>query len=74
MTAGRGILHREMAYNKKPVHTLKLWVNLPSDKKMIEPCYQDIRGDQVPIRTEEEGGLEVKNVFAVNLEVLKDLQ
>jgi redox-sensitive bicupin YhaK (pirin superfamily) len=60
MTAGRGLLHREMAYNKKPVHTLQLWINLPADKKMIEPRYQDLRGDQVPIRIEEENGLKVR--------------
>src|SRR4051794_28793921 len=66
MTAGRGLLHREMAYNKNPVHTLQLWINLPADKKMIEPRYQDLRGDQVPVRKEEEeeeeehGGLEVR--------------
>jgi redox-sensitive bicupin YhaK (pirin superfamily) len=60
MTAGRGILHREMACNKKSVHTLQLWVNLPSDKKMIEPRYKDLLGDQVPIRIEEEDGLEVR--------------
>ena len=53
-----------MAYNKNPVHTLQLWVNLPADKKMIEPRYQDLRGNQVPVRTEEEegkgNGLEVR--------------
>jgi redox-sensitive bicupin YhaK (pirin superfamily) len=60
MTAGRGLLHREMAYNKKPVHTLQLWINLHADEKMIEPRYQDLRGDQVPIRIEEENGLKVR--------------
>jgi redox-sensitive bicupin YhaK (pirin superfamily) len=67
MTAGKGLLHREMAYNKQPVHTLQLWLNLPSDKKMIEPKYQDLRGDVVPIR--HEPGIEVK-FSRVNLELL----
>jgi quercetin 2,3-dioxygenase len=58
MTAGKGLLHREMAYNKQPVHTLQLWLNLPSDKKMVEPKYQDLRGDLVPIHREP--GIEVK--------------
>lgn len=53
MTAGRGLLHSEMAHKKNPVHTLQLWVNLPADKKMIEPRYQDLRRDQVPVRKEE---------------------
>ena len=52
MTAGTGLLHREMAYNKQPVHTLQLWLNLPSHKKMVEPKYQDLRGDLVPVRHE----------------------
>ncbi|MDQ4072795.1 MAG: pirin family protein [Thermoproteota archaeon] len=50
MTAGRGLLHREMAHEKQPVHTLQLWVNLPADKKMVEPRYQDLRREQVPVR------------------------
>jgi redox-sensitive bicupin YhaK (pirin superfamily) len=49
MTAGRGIIHREMAYRKKPVHTLQLWLNLPAENKMVEPNYQDLRGDNVPV-------------------------
>ena len=58
MTAGKGLLHREMAYNNQPVHALQLWLNLPSDKKMVEPKYQDLRGDLVPIR--HEPGVRVK--------------
>lgn len=52
MTAGRGILHREMAHNKQQVHTLQLWLNLPAGSKMVEPAYQDLRGDKAPIRRE----------------------
>ena len=47
MTAGRGIIHREMAYRKKPVHVLQLWLNLPAENKMVEPNYQDLRSDNV---------------------------
>jgi redox-sensitive bicupin YhaK (pirin superfamily) len=49
MTAGRGIIHREMAYRKQPVHTLQLWLNLPAENKLVEPNYQDLRGDKVPV-------------------------
>ena len=52
MTAGRGILHREMAHNKQQVHTLQLWLNLPAENKMVEPTYQDLRGYNVPVRLE----------------------
>ncbi|MDQ4073304.1 MAG: pirin family protein [Thermoproteota archaeon] len=50
MTAGSGLLHREMAHKKQPVHTLQLWVNLPADKKMVKPRYQDLKREQVPVR------------------------
>jgi hypothetical protein len=52
MTAGRGILHREMTHNKQQVHTLQLWLNLPAEGKMVEPTYHDLRGDKVPVRRE----------------------
>ena len=50
MTAGRGIIHSEM-----PIQTdgmargFQLWLNLPKEKKMIEPSYQDIDAGQIPI-------------------------
>ena len=48
MTAGRGIVHSEM-----PIQTdglargFQLWLNLPKEKKMIEPAYQDIESEQI---------------------------
>lgn len=48
MTAGRGVLHSEMP--KGPVHTLQLWLNLPSSMKMIPARYQDQRLAAVPTR------------------------
>ena len=58
MTAGRGLLHREMAHLKRSVHTLQLWVNLSADDKLVEPKYQDLRGDKMPVRRED--GVEVR--------------
>ena len=49
MTAGRGVLHSEMP--RGPVHTLQLWLNLPSAMKMIPARYQDQRLSDVPKRT-----------------------
>jgi redox-sensitive bicupin YhaK (pirin superfamily) len=43
MTAGRGIIHRELAFRNEHAHTLQLWVNLPADKKLVETRYQDLR-------------------------------
>jgi quercetin 2,3-dioxygenase len=58
MTAGRGILHRELAHRKQQVHTLQLWLNLPAENKMVEPTYQDLRGDDVSVMLEP--GVEVR--------------
>jgi quercetin 2,3-dioxygenase len=52
MTAGRGVIHTEEA-GAGGAHTLQLWVNLPSSLKMSEPRYQDLRGADMPVRTEE---------------------
>jgi len=43
MTAGRGIIHRELAYRDEHAHTLQLWLNLPARKKMVDTRYQDVR-------------------------------
>ena len=45
MTAGSGIIHRELAYRDERVHSLQLWVNLPSSHKMVESRYQDFSLD-----------------------------
>lgn len=52
MSAGKGLLHREEAPENSYAHFLQLWVNLPADKKMSEPRYQDILKSDTPIRSE----------------------
>lgn len=42
MTAGEGIVHRELAYRDEHAHTLQLWVNLPGRAKMSHARYQDL--------------------------------
>lgn len=42
MTAGRGIIHREVAYRDEHAHTLQLWLNLPAADKMADTRYQDL--------------------------------
>lgn len=51
MTAGRGIIHRELAFRNEHAHTLQLWVNLPSRRKMVETGYQDLRASARPVVT-----------------------
>ena len=37
-------------------HGIQLWVNLPSRLKMTAPRYQDIRGGEVALLTNHDGG------------------
>jgi hypothetical protein len=48
MTAGRGIIHRELAHQDEHVHTLQLWVNLPAASKLVDTGYQDVRAADRP--------------------------
>ncbi|MEU6744489.1 pirin family protein [Streptosporangium sandarakinum] len=49
MTAGRGIIHRELAFRNERARTLQLWVNLPADKKMTATRYQDLLAAKRPV-------------------------
>jgi redox-sensitive bicupin YhaK (pirin superfamily) len=59
MTAGSGIIHQEMP---KPVNGkmggFQLWVNLPRKHKMMDPRYQEIRAEEIPVVTT--GGAQVR--------------
>jgi len=53
MTAGRGIIHSEQAsraFLEKggTMEGIQLWVNLPKERKMVQPAYQDIKARQIP--------------------------
>jgi hypothetical protein len=52
MTAGSGIIHRELAHRDEHVHSLQLWVNLPSTHKMVESRYQDFTPAQMATLTD----------------------
>ena len=61
MTAGGGILHieappEEVVAVGGTFHGIQLWVNLPSRLKMTAPRYQDIRGGEVVLLTNHDGG------------------
>jgi redox-sensitive bicupin YhaK (pirin superfamily) len=49
MTAGRGIIHRELAFRNERAHTLQLWVNLPGELKMVETRYQNLLSADRPV-------------------------
>ncbi|MGU3432566.1 pirin family protein [Actinomycetes bacterium M1A6_2h] len=42
MTAGSGIIHREMAFRNERARVLQMWLNMPAVDKMIDPGYQDL--------------------------------
>jgi redox-sensitive bicupin YhaK (pirin superfamily) len=42
MTAGHGIIHRELAYRDEHAHTLQLWLNLPAKDKLAQHRYQNL--------------------------------
>jgi hypothetical protein len=50
MTAGRGIMHAEMPVHEpgQPNPTgLQLWIDLPADKKNVEPSYQEKKASEI---------------------------
>lgn len=56
MTAGRGVIHSEMPEQTEGlVRGFQLWLNLPKEKKMIEPAYNDISAERIP-QVDFEGG------------------
>ena len=49
MTAGRGVIHSEIPEQTEGlVRGFQLWMNLPKEKKMIEPVYNDIPAEKIP--------------------------
>jgi quercetin 2,3-dioxygenase len=56
MTAGSGVIHSEDPVEGETVHSLQLWVNLSSDKKMTVPRYQNMKSKDMPVY-EKEGAL-----------------
>ncbi|GAA0947964.1 pirin family protein [Pseudonocardia zijingensis] len=48
MTAGRGIVHREVAGPGGHAHVLQLWVDLPAGARSAEPGHQQLRSADRP--------------------------
>ena len=59
MTAGSGILHQEMpkGNNKGEMHGFQLWSNLPSNLKMTNPHYQDIKSSDIKVLNDDDGSI-----------------
>jgi len=57
MTAGSGIIHQEMPKGDSAgrMGGFQLWANLPASQKMTQPRYRDVKSDQIPEVTLENG-------------------
>jgi redox-sensitive bicupin YhaK (pirin superfamily) len=57
MTAGSGIIHQEMPKGDPSgkMHGFQLWANLPSSLKMTKPHYQEVKGEEIPVVTDDDG-------------------
>ena len=60
MTAGRGVIHSELPHPEflesgGVMHGFQIWVNLPAKDKMMEPRYQDIPADEIPVAESDDG-------------------
>jgi len=60
MTAGEGILHIEappeqLVMSGGLFHGFQLWVNLPAERKLVAPRYQDIRATKVGLLASADG-------------------
>lgn len=53
MTAGSGVVHSEVPSNRLRelggrMHGFQIWVNLPREKKLVPPRYQEIPAQRIP--------------------------
>jgi len=57
MTAGSGIIHQEMPHgnDRGQMHGFQLWANLPSSLKMTMPRYQEVKSNDIPDVTDDDG-------------------
>ncbi|MEX1365876.1 MAG: pirin family protein [Nannocystaceae bacterium] len=65
--SGRGARHSEMPGTRGSNRGLQLWVNLPRDKKTMEPEYQGIDGDRMPV--DERDGQRIHTIVGPGSEV-----
>jgi len=74
MTAGAGVLHSEMPEKEfvkagGNLHGFHLWVNLPKKDKMIQPGYQEIPSNKIPVAKTADGRVMVKVIAGESLGV-----
>ena len=58
-TAGRGIEHSEMPDSQVDSNGIQLWINLAKNKKSIEPDYQQVDEENIPLLNINNGTIRV---------------
>jgi redox-sensitive bicupin YhaK (pirin superfamily) len=66
-TAGKGIVHAEgptkdFVNKGGALEGIQLWLNLPSSHKMMEPAYQHIRHEEMPVINSDASEIKIKVV------------
>ena len=61
-TSGRGIIHaeaptKEFVAKGGTLEGIQLWINLPKEKKMIQPNYQHVKKDDFKVVVSEDGNI-----------------
>lgn len=71
-TAGRGIIHaegptKEFVERGGTLEGIQLWLNLPAEKKMMQPNYQHVKNEDFSLITSEDDKVKIQ-IIAGNLE------
>ncbi len=59
MTSGSGILHEEMPRKSERMLGFQVWLNLPQPKKMTEPAYLSITGNDIGLLDTDDAKIRV---------------
>lgn len=68
MTAGKGIIHTEEIAAKTNMHILQLWLALPPEKRWIEPSWQQILLQDVPVLKTEQTEIRIYSGSSNNIQ------
>ncbi|MDE0557455.1 MAG: pirin family protein [Candidatus Poseidoniaceae archaeon] len=73
MTAGRGVIHSELPHpdfykTGGVMHGFQIWVNLPAADKMMQPRYQDVPAQDIPVVNSQDELVTVRIIAGQSLD------
>lgn len=73
MTAGRGVIHSELPHpdfykTGGVMHGFQIWVNLPAADKMMQPRYQDVPAEDIPVVSSQDELVTVRVIAGQSLD------